>query len=138
MRCEDEWTAIKSLLAEAHCGRDPSKCYFDDMQKRRMIIAFMPDNHDLCSTIFVSLSGSPPKAYAIIYLYDWPFDPERHDTVKPFAIKILRGDLKHYRTLYPQLSLPERLLCLKQLSIKKLLSRNDVVIVNHIRIGDRT
>ncbi len=75
------WDYIKHLLALAHCGRNFSRpgtvrCYNDDIENRKMIIAFMKDYYGFYSTIFVSLSGSPPKAYAILQvceteLNDW-------------------------------------------------------------------
>ncbi len=64
------WDYVKHLLVSAHCGdlSRPSalQCYKFDITDRPMVVAFMKDYYGYYSTIFVSLEGSPPKAYAIL------------------------------------------------------------------------
>ena len=134
MSCKDEWTTIKELMARAHCGKGAKLCIIDDDMKRRMVVAFIPADYGAYSTIFIALEGSPPKAYAIISFSSDAHDLKKLDIIYPDIIKILDAGLKHYKTFYPKISLPsclpKKYYCLRQLSIKKLLSRDDVVIVN--------
>jgi len=139
---KDSWDYIKHLLASAHCEHD-SRCYKSDIENRPMIVAFMKDyNGPLYSTIFVSLKGSPPKAYAILRVCDgnefklikdngelkaycswWG---ESGDKICINTIKILYLDLLHYRTVKEvDMSKP-----VVKLSLKELLSRKDVIMMN--------
>jgi hypothetical protein len=141
------WDYIKHLMASAHCGHDFSRpdtvmCYKFDITDRQMIVAFMKDYYGLYSTIFVSLEGSPPKAYAILRVSDAErfklvkengelkvlnsWTGESSDKICINTIKILDSDLLHYRTVKEDdLSKP-----VVKLSLKELLSRKDVVIMN--------
>ena len=135
------WDYIKHLLASAHC-RQGSECYKIDIEDRPMIIAFMKDYYGYYSTIFVSLEGSPPKAYAILQvcetdelklikedgelkaLYRW--SGKSGDEICIKAIKVLYLDLTHYRAI-------RRVDAFKPvvtLSLKELLSRKDVIVMN--------
>lgn len=131
------WNYIKHLLASAHCQQG-TECYKFDVEDRKMVIAFMKDYHGLYSTIFISLDGSPPKAYAILKvcsgeefklenselktLNSWT--GESIDKICINNIKILDSDLLHYKTVKEDdLSKP-----VIKLSLKELLSRKDVVV----------
>ncbi len=139
------WDYVKHLLASAHCGRNFSRpgtvrCYNDDIENRKMIIAFMKDYYGFYSTIFVSLSGSPPKAYAILQVDDfhefklikeggelkvfYPYSRGNGDEIEIEVIKVLHFDLSSYRTIRG-IAKP-----VVKLSLKELLSRNDVIIMN--------
>ncbi|AZG03945.1 hypothetical protein [Sulfolobus spindle-shaped virus] len=139
------WDYIKHLLALAHCGRNFSRpgtvrCYNDDIENRKMIIAFMKDYYGLYSTIFVSLNGSPPKAYAILQVHGfrefelikedgelkafYPYSGKNGDEIEIEVIKVLHFDLSSYRTIRG-IAKP-----VVELSLKELLSRKDVVIMN--------
>ena len=135
------WDYIKHLIASAHCGQG-SECYRVDIEDRKMIIAFMKDYNGSYSTLFISLEGSPPKAYAILRvcsgeefklerengelkaLNSWT--GESSDKICINTIKILDFDLLHYKTVKEDdLSKP-----VVRLSLKELLSRKDVIIMN--------
>jgi|GEM_PF-2898001 len=51
------WDYIKQLMAEAHCGKPESqgskKCYNEDLEIRKMIVALMKDNYERHSKIFI-------------------------------------------------------------------------------------
>jgi len=138
---KDSWDYIKHLLALTHCGQR-SECYKIDIENRSMIIAFMKDYYGYYSTIFVSLSGSPPKAYAILrvcFTYEFKLIKEdgelkvlhrwsgkSDDEIRINKIKLLYLDLTHHRTIKRiDDSTP-----VVTLSLKELLSRKDVIIMN--------
>ena len=136
------WDYIKHLLATAHCKPD-SMCYEFDIENRQMVVAFMKDySGSAYSTIFVSLKGSPPKAYAILRVCDmkefrfvkendelkvfYPWLEESSDKICVNTIKILDSDLLHYKTVKEDdMAKP-----VIELSLKDLLSRKDVIIMN--------
>jgi hypothetical protein len=136
------WDYIKHLLATAHC-RPGSTCYEFDVENRQMVVAFMEDyNGSLYSTIFVSLKGSPPKAYAILRVCDmkefrfvkengelmvfYPLSGKSSDKIYVNTVKILDSDLLHYKTVKEDdMTKP-----VIELSLKELLSRKDVIIMN--------
>jgi len=146
---KNSWDYIKHLLALAHCGRN-SRCYKVDIEDRQMIVAFMKDYYGLYSTIFVSLNGSPPKAYAILKVcFGKEFKLIKEDgELKAFyrsgkngdeidinIIKILYLDLTHYRTIRQgftigNISFIDGSTPVVTLSLKELLSRKDVIIMN--------
>jgi hypothetical protein len=135
------WDYIKSLMASAHCGTD-SKCLKYDMEERRMVITFMKDNYGYYSTIFVSLEGSPPKAYAVlkvccgrefrvvkegneVKLYG-RYDKQFGDVVCINRVKVMYFDLDHYKTVREtDIDKP-----VFKLSLKELFIRKDVIIMN--------
>lgn len=135
------WNYIKHLIALAHCEQG-SECYKIDIEDRKVIIAFMKDYNGSYSTIFISLEGSPPKAYAILrvcsgeefklikengelkVLNSWT--EESGDKICINTIKILDSVLLHYKTVKEEdMSKP-----VVKLSLKELLSRKDVIIMN--------
>jgi hypothetical protein len=129
------WDYIKHLLASAHCGHD-LRCYSYDIKDRQMIISFMKDYYGFYSTIFISLEGSPPKAYAILQVCETDefklikengeLKTSNGDKICINRIKILDPDLLHYRTVEEvDMSKP-----VVKLSLKELLSRKDVIIMN--------
>jgi len=138
---KNSWDYIKHLLALAHC-RQGSECYKVDMTDRQMIIAFMKDYHGLYSTIFVSLNGSPPKAYAILKVCEtdefelikedgelktlYSLSGKSGDDIYIRTIKILYLDLTHYRTIRNI----DMFKPVVTFSLKELLSRKDVIIMN--------
>jgi len=135
------WDYIKHLLASTHC-RQGSECYKIDIEDRNMIIAFMKDYYGYYSTIFVSLNGSPPKAYAILrvrFSHEFKLIKEdgelkaldrwsgkSGDEIYIDIIKILYLDLTHYRTIRQTNGLTP----VVELSLKELLSRKDVIVMN--------
>ena len=135
------WDHIKHLMALAHCGHD-LMCYKEDMTNRPMVITFMKDNHGLYSTMFVSLEGSPPKAYAILQVCEFKefklikennelklfnsWSGKSDDKICIRAIKVLYLDLTHYRTIRNVDAFKPVI----KLSLKELLSRKDVIIMN--------
>ena len=138
---KDSWDYIKHLLASAHCGRD-SRCYKVDIEDRQMIVTFMKDYHGLYSTIFVSLNGSPPVAYAILKVcfgeefklikedgelkVSSGFSGKSGDKICINKIKVLDPDLLHYRTV-EEVDMAKPVV---KLSLKELLSRKDVIVMN--------
>jgi len=135
------WNYIKHLIALAHCEQG-SECYKINIEDRKVIIAFMKDYNGSYSTIFISLEGSPPKAYAILrvcsgkefklikengelkVLNSWT--EESGDKICINTIKILDSVLLHYKTVKEEdMSKP-----VVKLSLKELLSRKDVIIMN--------
>jgi len=135
------WDYIKHLMASAHCGHS-SRCYKDDIENRPMVIAFMKDNYGFYSTIFISLEGSPPKAFAILKTCDccpfnfikennklkvyYQYEGKYHDKMCINEIKILRFDLTHYKTIR-EIDMDKSV---ANLSLEELLSRKDVIIMN--------
>jgi len=135
------WDYVKSLMASAHCGTD-SKCFKYDMRERRMVITFMKDNYGYYSTIFISLEGSPPKAYAVLKVccdhefkvvkegdemnlygrYDKQFD----DRVCINRVKVMYFDFDHYKTVR-EIDMDKPVF---KLSLKELFIRKDVIIMN--------
>jgi formate-dependent nitrite reductase cytochrome c552 subunit len=135
------WHYVKHLLAIAHCGHD-LRCYKDDIENRQMVIAFMKDYNGIYSTIFISLEGSPPKAYAILRVCSGDefklikengelkvfssWTGKSGDKICVNAIKILDSALLHYKTVKEEdMSKP-----VVKLSLKELLSRKDAIIMN--------
>jgi hypothetical protein len=133
------WDYIKSLMASAHCGTDP-KCLKYDMEERRMVITFIGDNYGYYSTIFISLEGSPPKAYAVlkvccghefktvndgngVKLYG-KHGEQSGDRVCINKVKIMDSDLNNYKTL--RVIKADKPVI--KLSLNELLSRKDVVL----------
>jgi hypothetical protein len=128
-------------MASAHCGTD-SKCFEYDMRERRMVITFMKDNYGYYSTIFISLEGSPPKAYAVLKVccdrefkvvkegdemklygrYDKQFD----DRVCINRVKVMYFDFDHYKTVR-EIDMDKPVF---KLSLKELFIRKDVIIMN--------
>ena len=135
------WNYIKHLIALAHCEQG-SECYKIDIEDRKVIIAFMKDYNGSYSTIFISLEGSPPKAYAILRVCDGKefklikengelkvlnsWTGKSGDKIYIDTIKILYLDLTHYRTIRQTNGLTP----VVTLSLKELLSRKDVIIMN--------
>ena len=135
------WDYIKHLMASAHCGHD-SRCYKDDIENRPMVIAFMKDNYGFYSTIFISLEGSPPKAFAILKTCDccpfnfikennklkvyYQYEGKSYDKICINEIEIFRSDLTHYKTIREK----DRDKSVANFSLEELLSRKDVIIVN--------
>jgi len=138
---KNSWDYIKHLLASAHCEQG-SECYKFDIENRQMIVAFMKDYNGLYSTIFVSLGGSPPKAYAILKVcFDEEFELIKEDGELKVSsgfpgksgdkicinkIKVLDPDLLHYRTV-DEVDMAKPVV---KLSLKELLSRKDVIVMN--------
>jgi hypothetical protein len=134
------WDYVKHLMALAHCGssKPRSECYKDDMEGREMVVTFMKDYYGNYSTIFISLNGSPPKAYAILKPSDSDnfelrkvngelkahYGGETKEEIEIYLIKVLRYDLSVYKTI---VGTREPVI---RLSLKELLSRNDVIIMN--------
>jgi len=135
------WGYIKHLLTLAHCEYD-LECQKIDIEDRKMIITFMKDYNGFYSTVFVSLEGSPPKAYAILrvcsgeefklvkengelkVLNAWTGESVGKICIN--TIKILDYNLLHYKTVKEEdMSKP-----VIKLSLKELLSRKDVIIMN--------
>ncbi|AZG03531.1 hypothetical protein [Sulfolobus spindle-shaped virus] len=135
------WDYVKHLLASAYCGHD-LRCYEENIEIRKMIIAFMKDYNGLYSTIFVSLRGSPPKAYAILQVCDHhefklikendelkiynSYSGKTTDIICVNKIKVLYSDLTNYRTIgETDMSKP-----IVRLSFEELFLRKDVIIMN--------
>jgi hypothetical protein len=135
------WDYIKHLMTSAHCGQG-SECYKVDIEDRKMTIAFMKDYNGSYSTIFISLEGSPPKAYAILRVCSGEefklikengqfkvvnsWTGKRSDRICINTIKILDLALLHYKTVKEDdLAKP-----VIKLSLKELLSRKDVIVMN--------
>jgi len=137
-----DWDYVKHLMAIAHCGSNKrrSECYIVDIKNRTMIVTFMKDYYGYYSTIFISLNGSPPKAYAILKVSDFnEFElrkvnnelkayygtkGETKEEIEIDLIKVLRYDLSVYKTI---VGIQEPVI---RLSLKELLSRKDVIIMN--------
>jgi hypothetical protein len=81
-----DWDYVKHLMALVDCGNRNPKCYIYDMERRTMTVAFMYDNYGFCSTMFVSLNGSPPKAYAVL----------RTPDLEKFELRKVNGEVKAY------------------------------------------
>lgn len=91
------WDYIKELMVRAYCGR--KKCVEEEMRYRYMIVAIMRDSYNGRGyTIFISLHGTPPKAYAVLQAID-DFDPERDDEVTIGYVRVYGLEFKHYTTL---------------------------------------
>jgi len=134
------WDYVKHLMASAHCGssKPRSECYKYDMKDRVMVVTFVKDNYGDYSTIFISLNGSPPKAYAILKLFEFNafelrkvnnelkayYRGETKEEIEIDLIKVLRYDLSIYKTI---VGTREPVI---RVSLKELLSRKDVILMN--------
>jgi len=123
----DGWDVIKSLMAKAHCRS--GECFKYDVKERRMVVAFMRDYYGDYSTIFISLEGSPPKAYAIIHCCEG-FDPLKDEKIYPHVIRIFGPHLEHYK----KIDVVGKDSAFHELNIRKLLSRKDVIIMNSEKV----
>jgi len=136
------WDLIKHLLVLAHCRYD-SKCYKDNIENEKMIIVFVRDyGAQYASSIFISLKGVPPKAYALLKIEDGEeleltkendqlrishaLLGKENDTIKISAMKIIGSDLSDYKLIKKMnkyIAMP-----VDELSIKELFTRKDVII----------
>jgi len=136
------WDYVKHLMALVDCGNRKPDCYEFDMERRTMAVTFMYDNYGFCSTIFVSLNGSPPKAYAVLKTRDG----------EKFELRRVNGEVKAYYefdgfkdeigigelvVLDTGLSVrepyeidPETWRPVLKLDLKETFSRDDIIVMN--------
>jgi len=136
------WDYVKHLMALVDCGNRKPDCYKFDMERRTMAVTFMYDNYGFCSTVFVSLNGSPPKAYAVL---------KTHGGEK-FELRRVNGEVKAYYefdgfkdeieigelvVLDSGLSVrkpheidPETRRPVLKLDLKETFSRDDIIVMN--------
>ena len=121
----DEWDFIKKNLVRAGLVREVpyTEDVFEEELERKMAVALVRDRYGYCQTIFVSLCGSPPRAFAVISLRD-SIEPDGLAHVR--KILVLDGELRHYKTMIPYNSSSVFWL----VDTKKLLDRDDVVVMN--------
>jgi len=82
---------LKLWMARLHCGKDP-RCISDDLESRKLVVAFLKDSYGKYYTIVVSLAGSPPKAQALLFplVVDW--HPEKmEDTCIPIGAVLIHS-----------------------------------------------
>jgi len=120
------WDYVKYLMARMHCGMD-NTCIETDMEDRKLVVAFLRDWYGKYSTIVLTLSGSPPKAYTIISADE--FDPKKDDAIVVLHLLVCSITLKPCRR-YDGFSIDFKKHGLSNLSIRELLSRKDTVVVN--------
>jgi len=143
------WDYVKHLMALAHCGGKRcygTETYWDDLE-RPMIVAFMKDDYGYYSTIFMSLNGSPPKAFAGLQ-------------ANAFELGKVNGEFKvflwgntvteeipvHFIAVYDSGFKTYRRITLApgpvnvdvEFKIGDLLSRKDVLIMNFENLPNRT
>jgi len=121
------WDYIKYLMAKMYCGGDES-CE-PDMEERNLVVAFLQDWHGNYSTIVLTLDGSPPKAYTIICADE--FNPEKDDTIVILGLLVCATNLKPCRR-YDEFTIDFKKHGLTSLSIRELLSRKDVIVMNKL------
>ena len=102
------WDYIKRLMMKAYC-RSNMACIEGEIGYRVMIVSILRDSYNARGyTIFASLHGTPPKAYAIIQAVN-DFNPEKDDKITVWLVKVYGPEFRHYRTLtgYYTISLAE-------------------------------
>jgi len=122
------WDYIKYLIAMT-CDRAYILPGCGDYDKRNMVVAFLPDYNGEYSTIIITLSGSPVRGYAIIDAH--PFNLKRDDIITVNSILVCGISLKPCRRYgrFSQINFEKH--GIDRLSIRELLSRKDVVVVNN-------
>jgi len=125
------WDYIKYLIARKHCGEE-SRCISFDMLERPMIVSFLSDNYGKCSTVIISLSGSPPKGYAVLSLGDNPIEIGKDDVIVPKIIMVCDGNFKCRRYEYWKWREYMEKHKIDKLHISDLLNRKDVTIISNL------
>jgi len=123
------WNYIKVLLSKAHSSFRYE--YIDnDILKRKMFVALLFDGYNILDTIFISLGGSPPKAYLIMQLnHADQINEENYlnKLFKPIGLLLCNSDMSKCKRITPSDD-EEIYQRIGELTIKELMERKDAVI----------